>query len=219
MKYLRNLLLSLNEIFAMIIIQYIILIIVILVFGRDASITWGSIIILLFESTYIFFKFRKMEVGVSDTIYFPYILLGISISTIYNMVIFKLGINFDVNASIPIILNIICSGIIGPIFEELLFRYDLINKLEKFNSKRNTIIVSSLIFALFHGDIVTMIYAFIIGLINAYLYLKNRDIFIPIIIHISANLISCYLFGYNVWIFILGIILLVISSFIIKRES
>lgn len=219
MKYLKNLLLSLNEIFVVMIIQYILLIIVILIFGIYNSIILGSIILLLFETVYILLKSKKIHRFSSNTIYFPYVLLGISIAVIYNMIIFKLGIKFDVNTSIPIILNIICSSIVGPIFEELLFRYSLIEKLEKFNSKRNIVIISSLIFGLFHKNVITMIYAFIIGVINSYFYLKERNIFIPIIIHMSGNIIASYLFDYNIWIFILGIILLIISFLIIKGEN
>lgn len=192
---------------------------VILIFGVNASIVLGSIVLMLFETIYILFKPKEIRGSTASTIYFPYVLLGISISVIYNMFIFKLGIKFEVNVSIPIILNIICSSIIGPIFEELLFRYDLTKKLSKFNSKGNIIIISSLIFGLFHNNVITMIYAFIIGIINSYFYLRKRDIFIPIMIHISANVIASYLFDYNIWIFILGIMLLVISSLIIRREK
>ena len=62
-----------------------------------------------------------------------------------------------------------------------------------------------------------MIFAFIIGIVNGYLYSTKRDILIPIFVHISANMIATFLFGYNGVILILGFLLIIISYFIIKE--
>ena len=58
---------------------------------------------------------------------------------------------------------------------------------------------------------------FIIGIVNGYLYSTKRDILIPIFVHISANMIATFLFGYNSVILILGFLLIIISYFIIKE--
>ena len=219
MRYLKKLLLSLNEIFLVFIIQYILLIGVILLIGTDKSIIWGSIVLMIFEVMYIIFKYKNMQISTHNIVYFPYLLLGIALAIIYNMIIFKLGIKFDTIDKMPIAFNILCSGIIGPVFEEILFRYSLINKLEKFNSKIMVIILSSLIFGFFHNNIVTIVYATIVGFVNSYLYLKNKDIIVPIMVHISGNIIVNLLLGYNLWIFVLGIMLLVVSILIMQREN
>lgn len=209
MKYIKKLLLSIREILLIMLIQYILLFGCILLFGLNKSIILGTIILSIFELIYIFIKLKSIKLSFKHN-YFPYILLGISISIIYNMIIFKLGVKFDIT-SIPLILNIIASGIIGPIFEEILFRYSLINKLSKFNNNSLCIIISSFIFAICHNGITTIIYAFIIGLFNSYYYIKKKDILVPIIIHISANIVSSFLFNFNPYILILGIILFVIG--------
>ena len=209
MKYIKNLFLSIREILLVMIIQYILLFGCILLFGLDKSIILGTIILSIFELIYIFIKLKSIKLSFKHN-YFPYILLGISVSIIYNMIIFKLGIKFDIT-SIPLILDIIASGIIGPIFEEILFRYSLINKLSKFNNNTLCIIISSFIFAICHNGITTIIYAFIIGLFNSYYYIKKKDILVPITIHISANVVSSFLFNFNPYILILGIILFVIG--------
>lgn len=219
MKYLKNLILSLKEIFVVITVMYIIIISSILIFGFNRAIILGSIMVLIFQTIYLIFKKRTINFKFNNTFYFPYILLGISVAIIYNMVIFKLGIKFEVTEGMPIILNIVYSGIAAPIFEEILFRYSLINKLEKFNSKKMVIILSGVIFAMFHSNIITAIYAIIIGTLNAYLYMKERNILVPIMVHMSGNIIVNLLFDYNIWIFILGIILLLISTLIIKKNS
>ena len=58
MRYLKKLLLSLNEIFLVLIIQYILLIGVILLIGTDKSIIWGSIVLMIFEVMYIVSNLR-----------------------------------------------------------------------------------------------------------------------------------------------------------------
>ncbi len=209
MKYIKNLFLSIREILLIMLIQYILLFGCILIFGMDKSIILGTIILSIFELIYIFIKLKGIKLSFKHN-YFPYMLLGISLSIIYNMIIFKLGIKFDIT-SIPIVIDIIVSGIIGPIFEEVLFRYSLINKLSKFNHNILCIILSSFIFAICHNNIITIIYAFIIGLFNSYYYIKKKDILVPTIIHISANIVSSFLFNFNPYILILGIILFVIG--------
>lgn len=205
MKYIKNLFLSIREILLIMLIQYVLLLECIMIFGMDKSIILGTIILSIFELIYIFIKLKSIKLSFKHN-YFPYILLGISISIIYNMIIFKLGIKFDIT-SIPLILDIIASGIIGPIFEEILFRYSLINKLSKFNNNSLCMIISSFIFAICHNNLITIIYAFIIGLFNSYYYIKKKDILVPITIHISANIVSSFLFDFNPYILILGIIL------------
>lgn len=205
MKYIKNLFLSIREVLLIILIQYILLLGCIMMFGMNKSIILGTIILSIFELIYIFIKLKNIKLAFNHN-YFPYILLGISLSIIYNMIIFKLGINFDIT-SIPLILDIIASGIIGPIFEEVLFRYSLVNKLAKFNNNTLCIIISSFIFAICHNGITTIVYAFIIGLFNSYYYIKKKDILVPITIHISANIVSSFLFNFNPYILILGIIL------------
>lgn len=209
MQYLKKLFLSVREVIFIILIQYALLLGCILAFGIDKSIIIGTIILSIFEFIYIFIKLKSIKLSIKYN-YLPYILIGLSLSIIYNMTIFKLEFKFDIT-SIPLILELICSGIIGPIFEELLFRYSLINKLSKFNSNTLCIIISSFIFAICHNNIITIIYAFIIGLFNSYYYLEKKDILVPIIIHISSNIISSFLFDFNPYILILGIILFIIG--------
>ena len=217
MQYIKDLFLSVREVILIMIIQYALLFGCIIIFGINKSIIIGSIILSIFEIIYVFIKFRSIKLSFKYN-YFPYILIGISISIIYNMIIFKLGFKFDVT-NIPLLIEIIASGIIGPVFEETLFRYSLINKLSKFNSNFLCIILSSFIFAICHNNIITIIYAFIIGTINSYFYINKKNILVPITIHIAANVISCFLFDFNLYILILGIILFGMGIFISRKRA
>ena len=64
--------------------------------------------------------------------------------------------------------------------------------------------------------ITTCIYAFIIGMVNAYLYLKKKDILIPIVIHMSANIFVNILNSYNLYVLVIGIFLVILSTIIIR---
>lgn len=220
MKNVRNFLLSIKEVIVLLIIQYVILIGAVLIVGNERAILIGTLVIIIFEVCYIIYKYRYrgnvLDIKDGKNVYFPYILLGIGISVIYNMIIFKLGIINNIT-NIDIFINIIASIIVGPIFEEVLFRFSLINKLEIYFSRRWSIWLSASIFALCHTGIYTIIFAFIIGIVNGYLYSSKRDILIPIFVHISANMIATFLFGYNSTILILGFLLIIISYFIIKE--
>ena len=217
MKYLKNLILSFKEIFLLFILQYAILLSCLFVFGMNKSIIIGSIFICIIEIIYVVFKYKDKKIKVDQYNLFPYILLGIGITTTYNMILFAMNLGNEVNTNINIVFNIICSGIVGPIFEETLFRYSFINYLKKFNSTKMSIIISSIVFAICHTGITTIIYAFIIGLVNSYLYIKKKNILVPIVIHMSANIFVNVLNIFNPYILIIGIFLIVLSVTIIRE--
>ncbi|WP_407378571.1 CPBP family intramembrane glutamic endopeptidase [Methanobrevibacter sp.] len=88
------------------------------------------------------------------------------------------------NSSIYINLLIICT--VAPIFEEIFFRKILIERTIKYGAKLS-IILSALIFALFHGNLSQFFYAFLLGGFLAYLYINTGEIIYPIIIHACVN--------------------------------
>jgi membrane protease YdiL (CAAX protease family) len=80
-----------------------------------------------------------------------------------------------------IYLNVI---FIAPIVEEFLFRGIILNRLSiKWNVKTG-IILSSLLFAILHFDIIG---GFIFGLVMALIYIKTQSLWVPIICHILFN--------------------------------
>lgn len=86
----------------------------------------------------------------------------------------------------PLLLTIALVVIIGPIFEELVFRKLLMDKLSPYGD-RIAIIVSAVSFSLFHGNLYQMFYAFGIGLILAYVYSKWGNILHTILLHGILN--------------------------------
>lgn len=216
MKYLKSLIFAFKEIFIMFILQYAVLIACIVCLGKDRSIVIGTILVCAVEILYVIFKLRNGKPAIGKHNLFPYALMGIGITTSYNMLLFAMGLGNNVMVDMNIFLNILASGIVGPIFEEILFRYSFVNSLKKFNSQKMVIFISSLVFAICHTEITTCIYAFIIGMVNAYLYLKKKDILIPIVIHMSANIFVNILNSYNLYVLVIGIFLVILSTIIIR---
>ena len=93
MNILKNFFVSLKEIFILLIIQYSILIFTLLIFSKNNSITLGTIFLMLFEIIYIIKNRKTINFSFSiNNVYFPYILLGTSISIIYNMILYKFNL-------------------------------------------------------------------------------------------------------------------------------
>ncbi len=76
--------------------------------------------------------------------------------------------------------------VIGPIFEELIFRKGFIDAIGNYNS-RFAIFISAASFALFHGNLTQVIYTFGAGLMLGWIYTKTKNIIYPIILHMLIN--------------------------------
>lgn len=77
--------------------------------------------------------------------------------------------------------------ILGPISEELLFRGLLLRLLKPWG-KQTAILVSALMFGLFHGNIIQIPFAFLVGLVLGYVTVEYSIVW-AIVLHIFNNLV------------------------------
>lgn len=82
-------------------------------------------------------------------------------------------------------------ALLGPIQEELLFRGLVYNLLKKVRGGAFPIIVSSILFGIWHGVLVQAVYTAIGGILLATLYERSKSIKAPMLSHIVNNTISC----------------------------
>ena len=86
--------------------------------------------------------------------------------------------------------ELIISGIfmclVAPILEEILFRRLLCNRLLPLGEMK-AIVISAAIFGLIHGNFYQFAYAFLIGLVFGYIYVKTGKVIYTIIIHCIIN--------------------------------
>lgn len=166
---------------------------------------------------YLYKKNPQKEKNLNFPHHFFLISSGISLATIYNMIIFKLTSPSPTTTTMPLLLLLISSGIIGPIFEEIIFRYMFYNKLKRKYTIKKSILINSLVFALIHIHPLKIFYAFILSIIINLYYEKYQTIKAPILIHISANIIVLFLTEYNILILLLAItnflLALILTSF------
>lgn len=163
--------------------------------------------------------------GNKDFIYI--VLFGIGYSIIINLLFLNVNNIFNISDSqfLPvsnkeIIPLIFCSGIMGPILEEFLFRGIVYNKIKTLTNEKKSIFITSLFFGLVHMNLFNSINAFILSYALIYVYNKYKTLIAPIILHMSVNtivvliinIISINLYNLNYLIFFMGMIFILIGS-------
>lgn len=151
---------------------------------------------------FVFYKiYRKYKNNYNNKLsiknIFVLLILGVVLNLSYNLIIeslnnlFSFTNNYDA-INISIITYIICTGVLGPILEELLFRGIVFNKLKKFNKQMKSILLASFIFMFFHSNPIQMLYAFCLSFILLYVYEKYKTIKAPILVHIASNIMNIF---------------------------
>jgi CAAX amino terminal protease family. len=133
---------------------------------------------------YIIIYFLMMSANILGTI-----LISITESS--------LGITIE-NSTIELIQkqkllpSFIFTVILGPICEEMAYRKVLIDKLGQYN-KRYAILLSGIMFGLFHTNLHQFFYATMIGFVFAYIYSISGRIRYSIILHMTFNFINGFI--------------------------
>ena len=89
--------------------------------------------------------------------------------------------------SVPV--RILFMVILAPLMEEFLFRKQLIDRLHKYGGK-TAVLVSALCFGLFHGNFSQLFYAFALGLVFGYLYLRTGRLRYTVLLHAVVNFLG-----------------------------
>ena len=83
-------------------------------------------------------------------------------------------------------------AVLAPIFEELVFRKLIIDRTIRYGELMS-ILFSSLAFGLFHCNLYQIFYAFVLGLILGYVYVRTGNVILTIIMHMCVNASSSVL--------------------------
>lgn len=151
-----------------------------------------------------FFKFKPIDlalgVGLLLVVYF--------FSIINNIVMLLLGIItqaetiFEVLSQIDsLALFALTSMVLAPIIEEIFFRGFLFNGFRQKYDWKIALVISSLIFSLFHGQVATLIPTFLLGALFSYMVHRTKSILPGMILHFLVNsvgtcgLLVAYQFG------------------------
>lgn len=93
--------------------------------------------------------------------------------------------------------GLILYGIISPLAEETVFRGILYNRMKQCFNCPIALLLSSLFFGLYHGNLVQAVYGTLLGLFIAYTYEKYHNFAAPILFHAVANISIFTLTYYN----------------------
>ncbi len=88
-----------------------------------------------------------------------------------------------------LILKILCMVILAPLIEEYVFRRSLIDRMRPYGEKL-AVVTSALMFGLFHGNLSQMFYAFTLGLVFGYVYLRTGKLRHTVGLHMLINLLG-----------------------------
>lgn len=85
-------------------------------------------------------------------------------------------------------VGLVLYGLISPLAEEIVFRGVIYNRLRRLYNPTIGIVVSGVLFGVFHGNPVQGVYGACLGVMMAYLYERSGSLRIPFLFHAVANL-------------------------------
>jgi len=113
-----------------------------------------------------------------------------------------------------LIMEFLSIVIAAPFIEELIFRGLVYQRIRRMAGVRIAIVLSALYFGIYHMNVVQGIYAFLLGLLLAWVCEKYHTLWASVLFHMSANLLSLILtewsFGYRITV--TGVIIEIILS-------
>ena len=93
---------------------------------------------------------------------------------------------FDVATSISMAFVVLYMVICAPFMEEYVFRKLIVDRTVKYG-QGVAVVMSGLMFGLFHGNLNQFVYAFVLGCFFAFLYVKTGKLKITIALHMIFN--------------------------------
>ena len=91
------------------------------------------------------------------------------------------------------IFVVIRAVIVTPVVEELIFRGLIFRRMKEYTSFWPAAIVSSVLFGIYHMNLIQGIYAFLFGIIICILYDRYNHLAAAVLVHFGANLLSVIL--------------------------
>lgn len=126
------------------------------------------------------------------------ILIGLPLANIFTTILEKIGYNYTPGIPVATIerwwtlpLSLIFVALLPAIGEEFLFRGS-IGRALKARSYCFAMIMSSLMFSIFHGNAIQLLHQFIVGLVASYCYFVTGSLMSSMIIHFTNNAFAIF---------------------------
>ena len=133
----------------------------------------------------------------------------------------------NVQFSVSVWAGILIFGIITPVGEELVFRGVIYNRLKKYFTPALSVLISTFIFGIYHGNLVQFIYAGLMGICMALLYESFERLSAPILFHCGANIFVYIVtktqvladLSAGVWIMLPCLLFMAVGIFFLLRKQ
>lgn len=143
------------------------------------------------------YRLQMLKPVYKKYIYVALVAIGLTVA-------FNLGVNafelfrYDVDYariargiySEPLYLQVLVIGFLMPISEELMFRGLIFERISNYGSETAGVILTSLLFGLYHGTMIQLVYAFVFSLLMIFAYKRCGSFMAPMVFHIVSNLSS-----------------------------
>lgn len=96
----------------------------------------------------------------------------------------------------PLVL-LLSVGIAAPVAEELIFRGLIYRRLKDYVSWKTAMVISALLFGVYHGNMLQFVYATLLGMVFVLLMEQSGGLWGAILAHMGANLWSVFLSLYS----------------------
>ncbi len=94
-----------------------------------------------------------------------------------------------VDTPLSLVLNLLTLAVLPALLEEMVFRGYILQTLRPYGD-RTALLVSSLLFALMHGNVLQIPFALIVGLVLGYVVIQTNNIWLAVCIHFANNAMS-----------------------------
>lgn len=87
----------------------------------------------------------------------------------------------------PLLFQILTLCIVAPVIEEIVFRGMMYDRLCEYTKEENAILLSALIFGIYHGNLTQGIYAGLLGIFLCIARERCHTMTAPVLLHMSCN--------------------------------
>lgn len=183
--------------------------------GKTSLVLLVSYIIVIFTLLVIFAVKRKSLSSYAGTSYWRVIsvLSSICLGIALNFITSHFAPAVEGEESVISTVLILCI-ILGPFVEELIFRGVLLKMFASSVGVFFSVIITSVLFAFSHGDIVQIAYTFVLGLVLGIVRYKSTSLWSPIALHMSFNVAGAVAAFYNLAFDGFDIIIISIAAFL-----
>ena len=95
------------------------------------------------------------------------------------------------------VVQLIGIGILVPVMEEVLFRGLVYNRFKDYNKEWLSALMGAAVFAVYHGNLLQILFAFPMALIITEVYRRGRTLMAPILFHVTVNVSSIVITYFN----------------------